>query len=132
MSNPLDASTSRRLLVVQRFAAVGRSLGRFFAPYFDVEVAQSPFEANKLLRNRPTPLADVICGEDFGPGVPSGRSWIRGLRAAGTVGRVVLATAVELPRRVPGVDLVVEKPLDPRVILDFLEQARVEPVRGVA
>jgi hypothetical protein len=119
----------RRLLVVQHKLLVGRALARFFAPFFgEVEVAARPADAEALLVAHPALLTDIVCGVDFGPGEPAGTSWIPRFRRHACVGSIVVASARTVTDAC-GADLVVEKPVDPTLILDFLSGAAGEPER---
>jgi CheY-like chemotaxis protein len=112
----------RELLVLQRNRFAARAIARFFEPLFDaVHVATSLAEADALLRDPSHRVTHVVCGQRFGDGDPEGADWIAAWRARHpTVRRVVLLTADVVASEVAGIDLVLEKPLDPAALAAVL------------
>jgi hypothetical protein len=114
-----DATSDRRLVIVQRNAWAARALARYLGRRFTtVAVVSEPSCVEGLLRGGG--VTDIVCGQRFGADEALGTGWIAGWRAAfPSLRRVVLATA-EPVTNAPGVDAVFEKPLDPAALLRFL------------
>lgn len=113
----------RRLLIVQRNAFAARSMQRYLAAHFDsVQLAEAGEQVAALLSDGSYSPTHLICGEDLGPYSECGSSLIPHWRAlCPSLVCVVLATgALDLPRDLPGVDAVLQKPSEASRILALL------------
>lgn len=119
---PDAARLPRQLFIVQRNEVVARSLARCLAPFVaEVHVVACPARAEQLMLAPGELPIDVICGVELGPDVPPGTSWVARFRALPRVDRVVLATGSSAAVGACDADLVVHKPVDPGVLLSFLQ-----------
>ncbi|MCA9617985.1 MAG: hypothetical protein KC731_03125 [Myxococcales bacterium] len=124
MTSP--APLRRRLVIVQRHAAVGRALARFLnASFAQIEVFACPRRAAELLATPSTLPTDLVCGMNFGDGEAPGTVWAERFRKQAKIGRLVLATGRPPVSCPPTVDAIFEKPLDPYALRDFLASAAV-------
>lgn len=125
---PRRGNADRLLLIVQGNALLCSALARFFSTIVDVASFSSPYAADRYLSSV-SRMTYILIGQSFF-GDESGADWV-GLwrRCYPQVQRVVLTSGLDMPQAIEGVDAVVGKPFDVRLVAQML--ALDEPAHWV-
>jgi len=117
------------LLIVEDMEDVGRSYMRCLRRYVSkIHVAQTPQEAEAILSQSDPPTL-LLCDNWLGHGRPLGAELIpRWRKAYPFLSKVALVTGsdLEVVSKVPGVDIVFEKPPDIDAIIAFFGLAKLD------